>query len=169
MKYFATLGMLFIVLMGLSAQGAHAQEAVPTKLQAAIFKKVFTLNNTLQERGDYDVLVVYNGGGGHEEVVKAFSAVGISARAQALSGAEGALDKAGVVYLLPGSESFANVASQKKVLSITGQPAIVNAGDAAIGLELQGGKPKIVVHRAQLEAEGQKVSANLLKLARVIG
>jgi hypothetical protein len=34
---------------------------------------------------------------------------------------------------------------------------------------VEGGKPKIVVHKARLDAEKQELSAKLLQLAKVIG
>ena len=168
MKKF-TIALCLLLLVGVAVRPAHAQDMpVPANLQAAIFKKVFSLNKTLTGKGSYDVLVVYAQSGGQDEIVQAFTSAGISARATAAGDLAGQIGGAGVVYLMPGSESSAALSTQKQVLTISGVPAMAEAGKAAIGLDLEAGKPKIVVHMGQLKAQGQDVSADLLKLARVI-
>ena len=47
-------------------------------------------------------------------------------------------------------------------------PGTVESGKASVGVGLKDGKPEIIVHMGQLKAEGHDISADLLKLARVI-
>ena len=45
---------------------------------------------------------------------------------------------------------------------------VAEDGNVAIGIGVEGGKPKIIVNLKQLKAEGQELSADLLKIAKVI-
>ena len=69
---------------------------------------------------------------------------------------------------MPGTNPPSQQSSSKGVLSISGVTSNVESGKVAIGLGVEGGKPKIIIHMGQLKAEGQDVSADLLKIATVI-
>jgi hypothetical protein len=133
--------------------------AVPANLQAALFKKIFSFNKTLTAKGNVEVAVI---GAGSDEVVSAFKSVGVNAKATDQIGG------ASVVYVMPGTPSPKAQTSSKGVLSISGVTSFVEEGKVAIGLGVEGGKPKIIINMAQLKAEGQELSADLLKIAKVI-
>ena len=146
-----------ILLICLISMSGFAQEMpVPANLQAALFKKIFSFNKTLQAKGNVEVAVL---GGGSGEVVSAFKEVGLNVKAvdQVPPGAS-------VVYVMPG----ATPPKQKGVFSISGVPSYVESGKVSVGVGIDGGKPKIIVHLAQLKAEGQEMSADLLNIAKVI-
>lgn len=157
---------LFIVCFILfAASNIFAQDmSVPANLQAALFKKIFSFDKTLKSKGSIEV-VVLTGDGSGDEIVSAFKGAGVNARAvkgnQIPSGAS-------VIYVMPGVNSTKQQSAQKGVLSITGVASYVQDGKVAIGIGVEGGKPKIIIHMAQLKAEDQEVSADLLQIARVI-
>lgn len=153
-----------IILTAVFTSVNFAQEmAVPANLQAALFKKIFAFNKTLQSKG-VDVSVLSADGSG-DAVAAAFKDAGINAKS-----VKGAAPAAGatVVYVMPGVNPPKQVCAQKGILSISGVASNVETGKVSIGLGLEGGKPKILIHMGQLKAEGQELSADLLKIARVI-
>lgn len=157
---------LFIVCFILfAASNIFAQSmSVPANLQAALFKKIFAFDKTLKSKGNIEVTVLSADGSG-DEIVSAFKGAGVNAKvvkgSQIPSGTS-------VVYLMPGVSSTKQQSAQKGVLSITGVASYVQDGKVAIGIGVEGGKPKILIHMGQLKAEDQEVSADLLQIARVI-
>ncbi|MFH1198030.1 MAG: YfiR family protein [bacterium] len=140
-----------------------AQE-VPANLQAALFKKIFSFDKTLTAKGSYEVAVL-SGSGSGDAIVAALKEVGVSAKS--VSGDQVPAGAA-VVYIMAGVTPPKAQTASKGVLSITGTPANVEGGKVSIGIGTEGGKPKIIVNLGQLKAEGHEVSADLLKLAKVI-
>jgi len=162
LKFSEKIYVAIIVLSTILGQNIYAQ--VPTNLQAALFKKIFALNNTLQAKGNVEVAVL-TGSGSDDGIVGAFSAAGISAKA--VSGNQPPAG-ANVVYVMSGIESPSKQCASDGILSISGDGSYAESGKVAIGIGLEGGKPKIIVNFAQLKGEGQEVSASLLTISKVI-
>lgn len=137
-----------------------AQE-VPANLQAALFKKIFSFNKTLQAKG----VVVAVIGNSSDAIVSAFKDAGINAKA--INGNQ-VPDGVTVVYVMSGAPTPKTQSAAKGVLSISGDAAYVEGGKVAIAIGNEDGKPKIIIHLGQLKAEGQELSPDLLKIARVI-
>ncbi|MBN1302615.1 MAG: YfiR family protein [Melioribacteraceae bacterium] len=152
--------MIFSSTANILAQGMD----IPANLQAALFKKIFAFNNTLKSKGSAEVAVLTGSGSGGD-VVAAFKDAGISVKEVSGSNVPGDVD---VVYVMPGVASPKSQTAGKGVLSISGVGSYAEKGDVAIGIGVEGGKPKIIIHFAQLKAEGQEISADLLKIAKVI-
>jgi hypothetical protein len=148
---------LIYVVLGLVATNVFAQE-VPANLQAALFKKIFSFNKTLSAK-TVEVAVI---GAGGEAVVSAFKDAGVNAKTADQIG------NASVVYLMPGAPSQKALTASKGVLSISGTASFVEDGKVSIAIGVEGGKPKIIIHMGQVKAEGQELSAELMKIARVI-
>jgi hypothetical protein len=151
------------------AQGAPGAE-VPLKLQAALFNKIFAYDPALKA-GAPRVLVVHPEGGAAraKSVVAAFHEAGVIATAAPVSEAAVQLGSVTVLYALDGAQPVLGLAAQKKVLCISGTGRLAERGDVAVGLAASAaGKPEIIVHRTRLRAEGHELSANLLRLARVV-
>lgn len=160
-KVFVTA--LFLISLG--AANISAQEmAIPANVQANLFKKIFSFNKTLTAKGNIEVAVL-SGGGSGDVMVSAFKEAGVNAKA--VSG-EQVPAGATVVYLMPGVNPQKQQYASKGVLSICGSSIDVEDGKISIGLGLEGGKPKIIVNMGQLKAEGQELSADVLKMAYVI-
>lgn len=156
---------IIIFLLSLTSIKISAQEmAVPANLQAALFKKIFTLDKTLQAKGNVE-LAVLTGSGSDDGIVSAFTAVGISAKA--VSGTKPPAG-ANVVYLMPGVDAPSKQCASGGILSVSGDASLAESGKVSIAIGIEGGKPKIIVNFAQLKAEGQEVSASLLNISKVI-
>lgn len=151
-----------IVLSILANQNIIAQ--IPSNLQAALFKKILSMNLTLKAKGDLKVAVLTGDGNG-DDIVSAFNSVGIAANAVSGNQPPGG---ASVVYVMPGVTAPTSECASNGVLSISGDGSYAESGKVAIGIGTVGGKPKIIINFAQLKAEGQEVSASLLTIAKVI-
>lgn len=146
--------------------------AVPPKLQAAIFQKIFTHDKALAA-GNAKVLVVFPDGapGQKDEVVGAFEGNGIKASAVKLSGLKQAIPGATIVYLMPGVDGSAVAAmcAAHRVLSISGASEQAEEGAVAVAVGAFEGKPKIYVNLKRLKSDAHELSPDILKLAKVIG
>jgi hypothetical protein len=76
-----------------------------------------------------------------------------------------------VLYIAPlrayDLASLLSIAQSLKLITLTGVPEYVGQG-VAVGLQLKGDKPEILIYLAAAKAEGADFSSNLLKLARII-
>jgi hypothetical protein len=143
---------------------------VPVKLQAAIFKKVLGFDKTLQSAGGYEILVAFgeSSGPAKDEAVEAFKAMGVVVKAVAVGQLAGALTSSTVIYVAQGALPPKLLAGKGSTLWISGMTALVEKGQVAVGLDIDSGKPKIVIHAAQLKAEGHEFSADLLSIAKIL-
>jgi len=77
-----------------------------------------------------------------------------------------------VVYVAPlqavSVSTIAEATRGERVVSVTGVPRYVDQG-LAVGIDLNGTRPRIVINLAASRAEGSDFSAQLLKLARLAG
>lgn len=159
------------ILAATFSSALFAQGTVPPDMQAAIFKKVFGYAKSIANPEEVTVLVAADNpsSGPVQEIVKAFKDVGLTAKAVPSGDLTKTVAAKSVVYVLGSPAVAKGVCERNGVMSITGNVSLVEGGDIAVGLAVEGGKPKIVVHKARLSAERQELSAKLLQLARVIG
>ncbi|HLP18319.1 MAG TPA: YfiR family protein [Bacteroidota bacterium] len=151
---------IVLFLLGAIATTSFAQEmAVPVNLQAALFKKIFSFDRTLASKG-VEVAVL---GAGGDAVAAALKDAGVNAKAVSGDQVPGGVT---VVYTMSGATKSQTAA--KGILSISGVSGFAESGKVAIGLSVEGGKPKIVINMAQLKAESQELAADLLKIAKLI-
>ena len=135
-----------------------AQEmAVPINLQAVLIKKILGFDKALSGKSAVEVTVI----GGGDDIVSALNAAGLSAKAG--SGVAG-----DVVYVAPTAAAPKAATAKAGVLSISGVAGLAEKGQVSVAIGSEGGKPKIIVHLGQLRAEGHELSADLLKLAKVV-
>jgi hypothetical protein len=142
---------------------------VPPELQVAIFKKVFNYDKSIQI-GAVKMLVAFTdaSAGIKDQVVKAFKDSGVPVSAAKADQLSGALEGINVLYVMPGVSAAKQICQKNGILSITGNPSLVESGEASVGLSVQDSKPKIVVNLGRLKAEGHDMSANLLQLAKIV-
>jgi YfiR/HmsC-like len=65
-------------------------------------------------------------------------------------------------------EDVVLLARSSQITTLTGVPRYVETG-CAIGLDLKGDRPHILINLAASRAEGADLNAQLLKLARLVG
>ena len=164
--------LLALLLLGAAGPALAADEMpVPAKFQAVLFKRIFAYERVLKAEPQVRVLLA---GTGNTEAARAlqqeFEAVGIPAAQVPAAKVAAELGAGTVLFLFPDSPaSLRELALKRKVLCISGFPALVLAGNASIGVDKKAdGKPQILVHLPRLKAEGHELSADLLRLARVV-
>lgn len=169
MRHLAVVA-LFVGMLGHSELGV-AQETVPETLQAALFKKIFTYDRTLQDSGALQVFVVH----GDDRVVAdavtlAFKDGGIDAVALPMQELSARIAEASVVYVAPGVDTSAleSLCTRNGVLTISGVAELAATGKVSVGIGTHDQKPEILIHLKRVKAEGHELAAELLSLARVI-
>lgn len=153
---------------------AEAQQlAVPLKIQVAIFKKVFAYDSILQQAGNVSIVIVHSNkyASMAGEVSDAFKQSGFATSTVSLSDLGSNVNANTVVYALleEGLDTLKSVCTSKQILSISGLPELVEDGNVSVALGVtEEGKPLPIVHFNRLQEEGHELSAQVLKLARVI-
>lgn len=142
---------------------------VPPNLQAAIFKKVFSYDKTIEGLNP-KILVAFTDESAEvkDKVIKAFKDAGVTVSAVKAEQLSASVSGINVLYIAPGVSGAKQICQKNGILSITGSPALVESGEVSVGLSVLDNKPKIIVHLKQLKAEGHELSAKLLQLAKVI-
>lgn len=161
----ASLTLLAAPLVQLVAQ----EMPVPVKLHVALFKKMFLFNRALQAK-PIKVLVVYTDASNavKDEVVKSFTELGVPASAAKPDQAAKLIGDASVVYVASGAASVQKLCEEKNVLSITGVPSLVETGKVCAAIGTESGKPKVFVNTTLAKAQGQDLTQDLLRVAKVI-
>ena len=156
-----------LVIAMVSTVTVSAGDAVPKKIQAALFAKVIGFNKNLS--GDITVYVMRD-----SEFAALFKKAegkkaGKAKIASVTSGDALPSNKPSIIYLGEGVSSSDVLAYTAKegVMSITGTPKFVSDG-ASLGVELQGGKPKILVGLKGTKAEGIKWNPTILKIGKKV-
>jgi hypothetical protein len=146
--------------------------SVATEVQATMFKKIFSYDRALNSSGDIAVILV----GSKEEkdtateLVKAFDDVGIFAAFINTGVIDGDLRPNTVVYIMAGADNdqVKQFCTDNGVLSISGLTTLAKEGHASVSIGEGSQRPQIIVNMNRLLEEGHELSADLLKLARVI-
>ena len=186
-------GLLLAVTAALAPRVLAAQDvAVPVAIQVPILVKILNFDRNLPERagGRLVVGVLFQSryrtsANVAREVCRtlldlpagALGALGISCVTidlDAGSALDSALQRNGVqvLYVSPlravSLDDVTAVSRAARITTLTGVPRYVETG-LAIGLDMKGERPEIVINLAASRAEGADLTAHLLKLARVVG
>ena len=147
------------------------QYPVPLALQGIVLSKVFRYDTTLAET-EIKVGLVFSESAPTEldELRDSFQAAGVKAFPVSFADLETRAEEVSVVYVFPSTdpEVVRDFCEKHGVLSVSGIPAMAEHGEVSVSLGLVGGKPEIIVHLPRSRSEGHKLSAHLLRLARVI-
>jgi len=170
-----------VLAAAVSAAGAGAAfaEDMPAAFQAAIIVKIFNQEKGLSAKETVKLALVCADASACSALSDEFAKLRAAGSAKNLEWYKSSADKfenegADAVYLaLPGEEavSLAVKASQRaKTLSITGR----NAEEAAakgvsVGLDIYGGKPRILVNLNSIVKEGKEFTLQFLTLVKVVG
>lgn len=165
---------IFLVIMtsliGFWAGNIQGQSlAIPGRIQAATFSKVFKYSTRLRGTEPIRLLIVYNDGQRRErdELLEAFKNAAVSGFAVSNKELVNKIDSADVVYFLPGLEDHTNLCKQKEKLSISAHTPYTEQGQVSISLGLVQDRPRLFVHLSSLSREGHDLSASILKISQV--
>ena len=159
-----------LLLLGSAAPALAAEEMpVPAKFQAVLFKRIFAYERVLKTQPEVRVLLASDSAAANE-LQREFEALGVGAHVLAPDEGRVNLDAGTVLFLFPDTPpALREQALKRKVLCISGYPALVLEGKASIGVDKKAdGKPQILVHLRRLKAEGHELSSDVLRLARVV-
>lgn len=154
---------------------------VDRELQSSMFERIFSYDKHLKNSTRIVVLVVATSPGSSDaqKMAAAFREQGMF---PAIVTVEGLTDdltatltpQSTVMYLMPEIDytSAGNFAAQKGFLSISGLPALAASGHVSVSVDRMSGRDdgraQIVVNIPRLNAEGHKLSVELLRLAHII-
>lgn len=139
-------------------------------VQAIMFSKMFSYI-TLYEKAKPKILVVYEKTDKSASVMsEAFQREGIESTIAQVELLPDIINNYSVLYLTNGI-SISKIKKYLKgahVLTLSGNPELVESGEASISVGLDKNKPKIVINYPQMQKEYCQVSAELFNLAKVI-
>ncbi len=72
-----------------------------------------------------------------------------------------------LVYFMPGLQNKATLCKKHQVLSVSGISQYVEQGEISLAFGIQNNKPKIFVNLSSFEKEGQSLSSDILRIAKV--
>ena len=139
---------------------------VPPSIQAALFLKIFGLNNDMNSGKDISVHVI--GSPGFEQEMK--TAVGRSVGKSKITSVEGSSElpseKPSVIYVGDPSKvgEITAYTRSNKILSITGIPDLVSEG-VSLGLGALKGKPKILLNISASKSEEANWNPAMFKIS----
>jgi hypothetical protein len=163
------LSRLALLLLASAAAAAQTMP-VPLNRQTVMFKRVFEYDRTLGGKSPR-VLVVHDGGMEDlHDLLASFEFAKIEAVPVHYSQLGERINGATVAYILPGvpAATYLDRCAENAVLTISGLPSLVQKGHVSIAIGAGQGRAEILVHLGRLKAEKHDISAELLKLARVL-
>lgn len=168
-----TIATLVLLSLGWTVPVLVAQtDEVPVDLQAALFEKIFRYVKTMERPDRIVVLAVFAEDGRRKakRVADAFAELGVDSRPVEMQELRESIEAGTVLYVLPSAPraEVAALCQEYRLLSLSGLATDVESGGAAVGVGLDDGRPQILVNMKRLERDGHRISADLLKLAKVI-
>jgi hypothetical protein len=141
---------------------------VPENIQAALLPKVLKFSPNLSQVPKLRMLIVYDNSSqiSKDELIKGFDS-SINVKAINATELEQNIGNCDLVYFMPGMQRSARICKYNKVLSVTGISQYVEQGLISVAFGIQNNKPKIYVNLSSLEKEGQSLSSDLLRIAKV--
>ena len=158
--------LLVVLLVVTSSYSQYLQ--VPENIQAALIPKVLKYNPKLSNLDKLKMLVVYdnNSAKSKNEFLRNSSRE-LDIKAVYYTDLEPYISNYNLVYFMPGTKPQYNLCRQYKVLSVTGTSDFVENGQVSIGFGLKNNKPIIFVNLSSLEKEGQSLSTDILRIAKI--
>lgn len=151
--------------------GASFAAGVDAALQGAILGKALSYSQTLKGPKPNVLVVGAAVDDNAKKMGSAFEKGGANVRVVSQASADAnAARWADAIYVLPGqlTSPIRDLCTTHRLLSLSGEVGDVEAGRASVAVGVSAGKPQIVINLGRVEAEGHKLSARLLKLARIV-
>ena len=154
-------------MLATSASVFAQKMPVPVNLQVALFKKIFNYNKTLESKG-VKLAIVYTDAGIKDEVVEGFKQFGMFPVPVSVNDLEKVITNYTVIYVTPGCGSLNYITDKYKVFSVSGAPSLAEKGEVSLAIGIESGKPRILLNKKKVESEGQELSPELLKIAKIL-
>jgi hypothetical protein len=166
-----------MIVLSASALVVSAAEMADPGRQGDMFKRIFSYDKDL--RGAEKIVVIIVGetrsGPAVDKVAAVFREKGLFPAVVTPADLSDDLTstltpQSAVMYVMPGVayDAVKQFAEKHRYLSISGVTSLAEAGHVAVSVDVQGGKPEIVVNMPRLTTERHELSSELLNLARVI-
>lgn len=141
---------------------------VPENIQAALLPKVLKYSSNLSQKSKIRILIVYdnNSQTSKDEFTRELR-ISMDVKAVLASELEKNISGCDLVYFMPGIQNLAAICKTYRVLSVTGISQYVEQGQVSLAFGIQNNKPKIFVNLSSLENEGQSLSSEILRIAKV--
>jgi len=166
-----------VIVFSASTLVVSAAEMADPGRQGDMFKRIFSYDKDLRASDKIVIIVVgeTRGGPAIDKVAAVFRERGFFPAMVTASDLSDDLTssltpQSAVMYVMPGVayDAVKQFAEAKGILSISGVTSLAEAGHVAVSVDVQGGKPEIVVNMPRLTTERHELSSELLNLARVI-
>lgn len=161
-----TLLLLAFLLVGTYSFSQNLQ--VPENIQSALITKVLKYNPKLSNVDRLKMLIVYdyNSQKSKNEFLRN-SSKDLEIRAVLQNDLDQYIANYHLVYFMPGTNPQNNLCKHYKIISVTGTPDFVENGQVSLGFGLKNNKPIIYVNLTSLEREGQSLSTDILRIAKI--
>lgn len=167
--YLVSRIILVLIIFATTVNYSFSQNMpVPENIQAALLPKVLKFSSNLSQKLKIRILIVYdnNSQTSKDEFTKELS-VSMDVKAVLSTELEKNISNCDLVYFMPGIQNLAAICKTYNVLSVTGISQYVEQGQVSLAFGLQNNKPKIFVNLSSLEKEGQSLSSEILRIAKV--
>lgn len=167
-RNFSKVFICLVVLIVSINYGYSQNMPVPENIQAALLPKVLKFNTNFAEKKTIRMLIVYDNNSrlNKDKFIKELRGT-IEITAILENEIESSIANCDLVYFMPGIEDKYEICKRYKVLSVTGISQYVEKGDMSLAFGIQNNKPKIFVNLTSLEREGQNLSSDILRIAKI--
>lgn len=166
---FLIRSLLFLFVIFNSINYCYAQNIpVPENIQAALLPKVVKFRPEFSSKTKIKMLIVYDNNStiSKNEFLKELGS-SMEIRAVFTQDLEKTISGYDLVYFMPGTQDESVICKKYKVLSVTGVSQYIEQGKISLGFGIQNNKPKILVNLTSLEREGQSLSSEILRIAKI--
>jgi hypothetical protein len=141
---------------------------VPENIQAALLPKVLKYSPNFSQNTKIRMLIVFdnNSETSKNEFIKEFGRT-MEIKAVYSNELEQNIANCDLVYFMPGLQNKATLCKKHQVLSVSGISQYVEQGEISLAFGIQNNKPKIFVNLSSFEKEGQSLSSDILRIAKV--
>lgn len=142
---------------------------IPTRIQVALFSKIFQYDSSLRSLSTIKLLIVYDSHSIRikDDFVNTFQKASFEVGFTTEDKLKNVINNYDVVYFMPDTKANAALCRQYKKLSIAGISQYAESGEVTIGLGLVQDTPRVFVNVTTLEEEGHSLSPQILQIAKV--
>ncbi len=161
--------LLMILLLFYSLSLSSDNMVIPMRIQAALFAKIISHDNSLKDKDKVRLLVVYDNSTSKlkDECLNVFRKASFEVGCSTVEKLSTNISNYDVIYFMPNLTYLASSYRDYKKLSIAGVSKSTEKGEITIGLGLVQDLPRVFINISTLEKEGHDLSPNILQIAKV--